>query len=1078
MGEWYKPNTPFSTQPSGFAKNNDVTNHNLEDMFTIETKAIARLEKNQEQKNCNSSNQINDISWLNPSPSSTNECNNNRANQNPTVSSSETLGHRDIDFFVSILEEKKEIFAIVISKHGSRAAVMGKERVFNSNDMEGKAPIAQYKQALFSRRPPLQSFRRPTTAVSRSPTQYYKVLREKDCTIFLKQDTFCEKLKDALVADFLVQTQILNGADNRSEENVAYTIVLSGSQLPKVTQAYDALDLLLTTSLKIKFVDKNIGTIEIEVFIFVTLLIIYMAGFWVCKPEAAHIIQTYANQANITCYCDASEYVGLKIYYFSSTMVSLKSLCTTEVIIDDIITRKFLSTKIQIPKSLDAISANKYVSELETFSVQSCDKNIARILLIKQEVHLLIFGLVDSVEQLIAENEKIKQDLSIAPAKHDLTDYQIDFLLGLYQNELKQLGVQNEDLQIFDGIKNGYFTGPRKMHDIIKEELHRMAGNSRQSQFSIEDVRFGSIAETEQKEFMKISLNHNCLLKIKLESIDKNYPVPISCLDKGTAELIPAAMSIDIRVGDLALQSVDMVVVCSTSQYLLNDILKKAGTNVKENVDAAMNSGRITKAGYETIGGELLCKQLFFLPWITDKVDYITLRQTIQTFFTTAMQHALNTGKTSIAFPALGCGALKCDPNMIAEIILDETQRYANYNLKILIVLLPDKNENYRAFCVKLAELRQKTLKTNPTKLSYRYTTVKLTLTGLEENLKKCWKVIQDYINERVLTEECDDFPLHTWNQSLIDSFYRYCLERHVLPEVNTIGDRFKLSGPKEQVKMTQIEFYRLKCIKAEEARIASYARIAVWLFEIEDRVFKKYSLKLNALIETASANGNELVTFRNDHDEECKILLKDKLEIFGERKRRIIRRDFRLPPNWIAQADNVVRCVLKVNDNEYTTVLEQFNETMSGKYTQIQIERIQNQRWYMAYKAYKHFFKHKNTEQSLFHGCPESSADMIIHSCFNRSFAGVNGVAFGVGVYFSTQASYSDSYTRASPNTNGRCMFLAKVLVGRSTLGNSHMKTAPTGYDSTTDNKMIYVTYHDDQAYAAYLISYVRVNN
>ncbi|CAF3342689.1 unnamed protein product [Rotaria socialis] len=150
-----------------------------------------------------------------------------------------------------------------------------------------------------------------------------------------------------------------------------------------------------------------------------------MAGFWVCKPEAAHIIQTYANQANITCYCDASEYVGLKIYYFSSTMVSLKSLCTTEVIIDDIITRKFLSTKIQIPKSLDAISANKYVSELETFSVQSCDKNIARILLIKQEVHLLIFGLVDSVEQLIAENEKIKQDLSIAPAKHDLTDYQV-----------------------------------------------------------------------------------------------------------------------------------------------------------------------------------------------------------------------------------------------------------------------------------------------------------------------------------------------------------------------------------------------------------------------------------------------------------------------------------------------------------------------------------------------------------------------------------------------------------------------------------------------------------------------------
>ena len=51
--------------------------------------------------------------------------------------------------------------------------------------------------------------------------------------------------------------------------------------------------------------------------------------------------------------------------------------------------------------------------------------------------------------------------------------------------------------------------------------------------------------------------------------------------------------------------------------------------------------------------------------------------------------------------------------------------------------------------------------------------------------------------------------------------------------------------------------------------------------------------------------------------------------------------------------------------------------------------------------------------------------------------------------------------------------MFLARVLVGKSVLGNKAMRVPPTGYDSTTDNKDIFVTYHDDQAYAEYLITY-----
>lgn len=81
-------------------------------------------------------------------------------------------------------------------------------------------------------------------------------------------------------------------------------------------------------------------------------------------------------------------------------------------------------------------------------------------------------------------------------------------------------------------------------------------------------------------------------------------------------------------------------------------------------------------------------------------------------------------------------------------------------------------------------------------------------------------------------------------------------------------------------------------------------------------------------------------------------------------------------------------------------------------------------------------------------------------------------GTLYGIGVYFSADASYSHSY--ADPNQkNERHMFVARVLIGNTVKGASSMKTRPVGYDSTTDGKHIFVAFHDAQAYAEYLITY-----
>ena len=90
---------------------------------------------------------------------------------------------------------------------------------------------------------------------------------------------------------------------------------------------------------------------------------------------------------------------------------------------------------------------------------------------------------------------------------------------------------------------------------------------------------------------------------------------------------------------------------------------------------------------------------------------------------------------------------------------------------------------------------------------------------------------------------------------------------------------------------------------------------------------------------------------------------------------------------------------------------------------------------------------------------------------------------AYGKGAYFARDASYSNSY--ASADAKGyRRMYLARVLTGEYTVGNSSMIVPPAKnstdptilFDATVNNQSnpsIYVVYKDPQSYPAYLLTY-----
>ena len=89
----------------------------------------------------------------------------------------------------------------------------------------------------------------------------------------------------------------------------------------------------------------------------------------------------------------------------------------------------------------------------------------------------------------------------------------------------------------------------------------------------------------------------------------------------------------------------------------------------------------------------------------------------------------------------------------------------------------------------------------------------------------------------------------------------------------------------------------------------------------------------------------------------------------------------------------------------------------------------------------------------------------------------------YGKGVYFARDASYSDNY--AAPDGSGvKRMFLCRVVVGQWCQGYNErlvpdVRSGQTLYDSTVnklDDPIMWVTYHDAQAYPEYLIKYRHV--
>ncbi|XP_076580590.1 protein mono-ADP-ribosyltransferase PARP14-like [Chaetodon auriga] len=320
----------------------------------------------------------------------------------------------------------------------------------------------------------------------------------------------------------------------------------------------------------------------------------------------------------------------------------------------------------------------------------------------------------------------------------------------------------------------------------------------------------------------------------------------------------------------------------------------------------------------------------------------------------------------------------------------------------------------------------------------------------------------------------------------------------------NTAGDQsasardvYVLKGLKEDVlsvtELVNRAIQKSLCRDLQHKEEAMLAFSVEWLIQDVNGDWHEVSLHDNYLLEEAHMRKQVSAEITAPDGTAVKVNLKANEATNWQTgtkykvKRNEIGTTSDLPTEWEPMRQEVFKKVeLHPNSPEYQSVAQGFLKT--ARYNIVKIERVQNFYLWQAFAVCRQRILAKNGEadlgeKHLYHGTSAESCSCIERDRFDRSFAGTHAALYGKGVYFAVSAEYSARGYSPADASGLRRLYVARVLTGRYTVGNSSMKAAPPRgsdptdcFDSVVDNQQtphMFVIFHDDQAYPEYLITF-----
>jgi hypothetical protein len=404
-------------------------------------------------------------------------------------------------------------------------------------------------------------------------------------------------------------------------------------------------------------------------------------------------------------------------------------------------------------------------------------------------------------------------------------------------NELREIEKKYKCFGVDIRLGLNEFSAPQHLKNEIESSIQQLLSQSSSTTTkTFESIQlFKDIAEYEEKHLKSIARKNHCYIKTELKHTHQSHSVPkasISNIQVSKSivaqsehfssssdvfkKMIVENGSIELRTGDIALQEVDTIIISTTFNGLKEGVIERAGPFDYEKTHLQTDGTMYT----ETNGGKLICKRILFSNWLPISLinNDNTLRLSIQSFISKSIEYTKDTVSIAFAVPD-SC----TDENVLAKEMINEAKRQLEINkleLKISFVLLPEQQTLYEQFS-SFFETTQDVY----AYFDWPMTVITITLIATDvKDVTRCQERITKYLS-RCISSAKLIYPngvFQSWNQHIINSFYKYCKDRCILLKLDETQNEIELSGLASGIQETKKKFYILSQLVKEKLQCTS----------------------------------------------------------------------------------------------------------------------------------------------------------------------------------------------------------------------------------------------------------------
>ncbi|CAF3683782.1 unnamed protein product [Rotaria sp. Silwood1] len=569
---------------------------------------------------------------------------------------------------------------------------------------------------------------------------------------------------------------------------------------------------------------------------------------WLFNLTLIDIIQNiFDNENHLFTVCQFSRLNNkiLEIYYFDDekfnsfqNLIEIDNIIQNQILQENILlsTNKYLQTiefidintqKILLKYDVNPTEKyeeefNKYINQYEQdHMLISITRNPYYINRNKTKDIIKIFGYQKFVNEVFQKFKNLFDKYRLRKYKFSqMSSDQLEYLANFCSEELHNIEREFPNDYIKLHVRQNQFYAPEYLKNEIQNSIINLLSNLQMITFKSKELYY-DIADKLCSNIKNIAQQNRCYCELKLKKKLKSYQIPksnqnTSIISKSFIEQSNLFCSspfvycqtkltngtIEVLMGDIALQKVDIIIIPSTSFGLKESLIERAG-EIIEQQPSSQEENETSSISFitETTSGKLNCKKILFINWSlpTMITNDDHLSDSIRLFISKSIQYVImdsqqaNLKIQSIAFAVPD----SCKQEQIlAEEMIEETMNQINMtksiSLKVSFVLLPDQQTLHQQFLNVIQTIQ--TIKDSFGIFYCSASTITITLTSLNtEYLTKCEKQINNYLNRSIFKMTLNGFE--NWNQYMINAFYKYSKDRYVLPKLDN-KQQIILYGP------------------------------------------------------------------------------------------------------------------------------------------------------------------------------------------------------------------------------------------------------------------------------------------